>query len=476
MSITFTLNGTARTVSAEPGENLQALLQRIGIPSVRQADDAEGFAGADTVLFDGRPVLAGLMVAGQADGHSIDTVESLMENGRLSALQGAMLDAGVVQSAFNSPAAALLIEDLLRRSPDPTEEEVRDALSGLFSRATGYQQFYLAVELAAKRRDNPGFTRAVAEEFRQDLKVIGKAHRRVDGVKLVAGMKAYVEDRVEPGSCVLRMLRSPHAHARIKQVDTKAAEAVPGVVAVFTYRNTPDLLYTFAGQGYPEPSAYDFRMFSPVVRHVGDRVAAIVAEDDRAAEAALALIAITWERLPAVLSMDAAMAPGAPLVHGDQADRIRFELSIGSDPKRNLAASASGSTGDMARGLSEADVVVERTYTTSKVQCTPVEAHVVYTRMDGDRLVIHASTQVPWHLRRIVARALGIRENRIQVIKERIGGGYGSKQDILLEDVCAWATLQTGRAILYKYTREEEFIASTTRHPFRIHVTMGGKK
>ncbi|HUJ75534.1 MAG TPA: molybdopterin cofactor-binding domain-containing protein, partial [bacterium] len=387
-----------------------------------------------------------------------------------------MLDAGVVQSAFNSPAAALLIEDLLRRSPNPTEAEVRDALSGLFSRATGYQQFYLAVELAARRRDDPSYARPVAEEFRQDLKVIGKAHRRVDGVKLVAGMKAYVEDRVEAGSCVMRMLRSPHAHARIKQIDTKAAEAVPGVVAVYTHRNTPELLYTFAGQGYPEPSAYDFRMFSPVVRHVGDRVAAVVAEDDRAAEAALALIAITWEKLPAVLTLDAAMAHGAALVHGDQADRIHCELSIGSDPRRNLAASASGSTGDVARGLAEADVVVERTYTTSKVQCTPVEPHVVYTRMDGDRLVIHASTQVPWHLRRIVARALGIRENRIQVIKERMGGGYGSKQDVLLEDVCAWATLQTGRSILYKYTREEEFIAATTRHPFRISVSMGGKK
>ena len=119
------------------------------------------------------------------------------------------------------------------------------------------------------------------------------------------------------------------------------------------------------------------------------------------------------------------MAPGAPLVHGDQADRIRCELSIGSDPRRNLAASASGSTGDVARGLAEADAVVERTYTTSKVQCTPVEPHVVYTKMDGERLVIHASTQVPWHLRRIVARALGIRENRIQVIKERIDRNRG---------------------------------------------------
>jgi putative selenate reductase molybdopterin-binding subunit len=476
MSISFTLNRVARTVAAEQGENLQVLLQRMGIPSVRRADDGEGFVGADTILFDGKAVLAGLMVAGQAEGHSIETVESLMQKGQLSALQGAMLDAGVVQSAFTSPAAALLIEELLRRSPDPTEEEITDALSGLFSRATGYQQFYLAVDLARRRRKDPSFTRPVAEEFREDLRVIGKNRRRVDGTKLVAGMKAYVEDRVDPGSCVMLMLRSPHAHARILDIDTAAAEALPGVVTVVTHRNCPDRLYTFAGQGFPEPSPYDFRMFSPVVRHVGDRVAAVVAETEQAAEAALGLIATKYEILPAVLSMEAAMADRAPLVHGDQLEKIRCELSIGSDPKRNLAASASGSTGDVEKGFAEADAVVERTYTTSRVQCTPVEPHVVYTKMDGDRIVIHASTQVPWHLRRIVANVLGIRENRIHVIKERMGGGYGSKQDILLEDVCAWATLQTGRSIFYKYTREEEFIAATTRHPFRVNVKIGGKK
>ncbi len=476
MNLAFTLNRVPRTVSAEPGENLQALLQRLGIPSVRRADDGEGFVGADTILLDGRAVLAGLMVAAQVEGHSVETIEGLMDNGLLSPLQGAMLDAGVVQSAFNSPAAALLIEELLRRTPAPTEEDVRDALSGLFSRSTGYQQFFLAVELARRRRGDPSAAMPVAEEFRGDLRVIGKAHRRVDGKKLVAGMKAYVEDRVEPGSCVMMMLRSPHAHARILGLDTSAAEGLPGVVAVFTHANCPDILYSPAGQGYPEPSPYDFRMFSPVVRHVGDRVAAVVAESGIIAAEALRRIEVRYEVLPAVLSLDAAMAPDAPVVHGDHVGQVRCELAIGADPKRNLAASASGATGDVVKGFAEADAVIERTYSTSKVQCTPIEPHVAYTKMDGDRLVIHASTQVPWHLRRILARVLGIRENRIRVIKERIGGGFGSKQDILLEDVCAWATLTTGRPVFYKYTREEEFIAATTRHPFRVTVKMGGKR
>ncbi|HEY9595127.1 MAG TPA: molybdopterin cofactor-binding domain-containing protein, partial [Spirochaetia bacterium] len=421
-------------------------------------------------------MLAGLMIAGQVEGRSIETVESLLENGKLSALQGAMLDAGVVQSAFTSPAAALLIEELLRRTPAPTEEDVRDALSGLWSRATGYKQFFLAVELARQRRRDPSFTLPIAEEFRDDLRVVGKNHRKIDGRKLVAGMKAYVEDRVETGSCVLHMLRSPHAHARIAGIDTSAALAFPGVVAVYTHENTPDRHFTQAGQGFPEPSPYDFRMFSPVVRHVGDRVAAVIAESDAIAAEAVKRVVVRYEVLPAVLSMDAAMAPGAPLVHGDHLDAVHSQFPIGAEPGRNLAASASGSIGDLDAGFREADAVVERTYETSKIQCTPVETHVVYTRMDGDRLVIHASTQVPWHLRRIVCETIGIPENRVRVIKERVGGGYGSKQDILLEDVCAWATLRTGRSVFYKYTREEEFVAATTRHPFRVTVKMGAKK
>jgi len=502
MNVGFTLNGVRRTVAAAVGENLQALLQRIGIHSVRNSDEGEGFAGSDTILLDGRPVLAGLMVAGQAEGRAIETVESLMKDGRLSAIQEAMLDAGIVQSAYNSPAAALLIADLLARIESPSEDDVRDALSGLFSRATGYRQFFQAVALARERirveralaetgpasgegrrgntasgpaASSPGMlpTGDPAGDPASGHRFVGRDWRRVDGLKLVAGMKAYVEDRVEPGSCVLKMLRSPHAHARITSIDTAAAEAVPGVVMVITYANCPDVRYGCAGQGAPEPSPYDRRMFETLLRHHGDRVAAVVADTEEAALAALALVKVEYEVLDPVLTLEEAMSDHAPLVHPEP---IEYPLPIGADARRNLAASASGSTGDVERALLDADVVVERTYVTSRVQCTPLEPHVVYTRMDGDRIVIHASTQVPWHLRRIVARVLGIGENRVRVIKERIGGGYGSKQDILLEEVCAFATFATGRPVFHKYTREEEFVAATVRHPFRARVKMGARR
>jgi putative selenate reductase molybdopterin-binding subunit len=476
MRIRFTLNGKGRSVSAEPGESLQALLQRIGIPSVRSSDDGEGFTGSDTILFDGKAVLAGLMVAGQAEGHSLETIESLSSGSQLSVLQESMLDAGVVQSAFNTPGAALLLEELLRRKEAPTQEDVREALSGLFSRSTGYKQFFLAVELARKRRRDPSWSTAVSPVFRDGLRIIGKAARKIDGVKLVAGMKAYVEDRVEVGSCVLVMLRSPHAHAVIRSIDTTLAEALDGVVLVIDHRNCPDIAYGQAGQGFPEPSPYDYRMFSRTVRHVGDRVAAVVAEDAETARRALSLIKVEYDVIAPTLTLEDAMGGKRPPVHGDHLPGIVYQFSIGADAARNLAASASGGTGDVEEGLRAADAVVERTYSTSRVQCTPLEPHVVYTKMDGDRLIVHASTQVSWHLRRILARVLGRPENMIRVIKERIGGGYGSKQDVLLEEVCAFATVRTGRPVLYKYTREEEFIAATTRHPFRVTVAMGAKK
>jgi putative selenate reductase molybdopterin-binding subunit len=156
--------------------------------------------------------------------------------------------------------------------------------------------------------------------------------------------------------------------------------------------------------------------------------------------------------------------------------RVIYQFPIHADPRRNLAASVHGGIGDLARGLAEAEVVIEREYETSQVQCAPVEPHVVYTRIEDERLIIHASTQVPWHVRRIVSRVLGLGENQVRVIKERVGGGFGAKQDMVLEEVAAYATWVTGRPVLFRLTREEEFIASRTRHPMKIKVTLGAKR
>ncbi|SUX68822.1 xanthine dehydrogenase, molybdenum-binding subunit [Citrobacter amalonaticus] len=157
-------------------------------------------------------------------------------------------------------------------------------------------------------------------------------------------------------------------------------------------------------------------------------------------------------------------------------EHMVINFPIGSRPRKNIAASIHGHIGDMEKGFAEADVVIERTYHSTQAQQCPAEPHICFTRMDGDRLIIHASTQVPWHLRRQVARLVGMKQHKVHVIKERVGGGFGSKQDILLEEVCAWATCVTGRPVYFRYTREEEFIANTSRHVAKVTVKLGAKK
>lgn len=226
-------------------------------------------------------------------------------------------------------------------------------------------------------------------------------------------------------------------------------------------------------------------------------MAAVVAENEAIALKALSLIEVEYDVLKPVLSIDEAKADGAPLVHdepviyvngapadlaeqnknaADRGEHLQINFPIGAKPCKNIAAGVHGHIGDLDKGFAEADTVIERTYESRQVQQCPTEPHICYTYMNGDRLVIHASTQVPWHLRRQVARILGLKQNKVHVIKERVGGGFGSKQDILLEEVCAWATYVTGRPVSFRYTREEEFIANTSRHVAKVKIKLGAKK
>jgi len=497
MKINFKLNGTPRSANTEVGDNVQALLQKMGCYSVRDSDNGTGFVGSDIVILDGKLASAGLLIAAQIDGKEIKTVESLSPHHTMSSVQSALVDAGVVQSAYNSPSAALILTDLLQRVESPSRADITDAFSGIYIRDVGYEQYFLATELAKQRLKDPAASMQIAEEFRDDLKEVGKVRRKIDGPQLVMGKSAYVEDKLTPGHLTLKMLRSPHAHAYITNIDTSRAEKMPGVELVITYLNCPDEYFTTAGQGFPEPSPHDCRMFSQKVRHVGDRVAAVVAETEEIALAAIAVIDVKYEVLKPVFTMEEAAKENAPIVQqgavefmSDDPDnmaelnqntdprdgKIIYPFPIHADPHKNLASYIDGGIGDTVKGFAEAEVIIEKEYETKQVHCTPCETHTVFTRMEGDRLVLHASTQVPWHLRRNIATILGLSENKVRVIKERVGGGYGSKQDILLEDVCAFATLKTGKSVFFQLTREEEFIAASTRHPMKIKVKLGAKR
>ncbi len=497
MSIQFNLNGRPETLHCAPDTNVQTLLHSMGLHSVRNSDDGWGFAGSDVVSFNGRMVNASLLIAAQLEGAEVKTAESLSSWNKLSLVQQAMIDVGVVQSGYNDPALALLLTDLLARIPDPTREEINDALSGLFSRDAGYQQFYDVVALAVKRKSDPEYTQSFAPEFRDDLDIVGKNCPKLDSAKMVQAKPCYVEDRIPHNACVVKILRSPHAHAWITRLDVSKAEALPGVVTVITHENCPDIPYTPGGQSAPEPSPLDRRMFGQKMRHVGDRVAAVVAESVEIAKEALKLIEVEFEVLKPVMSIDEARAEDAPIVHNEPIEygvgapddleqqnihadpregKLIVNFPIGCYPRKNIAASVHGHIGDMEKGFAEADVIIERTYESKQVQQSPAETHICYSYMDGDRLVMHDSTQVPWHVRRQVAKILGIKQNKVHIIKERVGGGFGSKQDILLEDVCAWATYTTGRPVYFHHTREEEFICNSSRHVAKVTVKLGAKK
>jgi putative selenate reductase molybdopterin-binding subunit len=496
MVLELTINGAKRNVGAEPGERLRDVLRREGLLSVRDGCSGEGSCGACSVLLDGRLVNSCLLVVGQVVGHALRTVEGFARPLELSTLQRAFVDTGVVQCGYCTPALLLAVQELLERVGNPSRDQVKDALSGVLCRCTGYQQLFEAVSLAVRRRDDPSAP-AGGPEFEKDLRFVGKRVSKVDGYRLARGEASFVEDRVRPGHAFLAMLQSPHAHAFIRSIDTSEAEALPGVLHVVTWKNCPDVWYNPAGQSYPEPSPYDRRMFDQKLRHVGDRVAGVVATTLEIARGALERIRVEYDVLTPVFDIDQAKAEGAPTVHGGRVDyvagsppdlsaynagvdaregRILYQFPIHADPHRNLAASATGGIGDIDAGFAKAEVVIERSYQTSQVQCTPLEPHVVYTRMEGERLVVHASTQVPSHLRRIISRILGVAENRVRVVKERVGGGFGAKQDMVLEEVAAWCTWVTGRDVLFRYSREEEFVASRTRHPMRIRVKLGARK
>ncbi len=304
-----------------------------------------------------------------------------------------------------------------------------------------------------------------------NFKAIGKNTKKIDALSLATGQPMFTDDLILPDTLQIKILYSPHAHAVIEEIDTTEAEKYPGVKMVLTYKNTPQIMHTTAGQGWPEPSPYDTCMFNKKMRFVGDRVAAVVAETEEQAAEALKLIKVKYKVLPAVFGPEEAIKEGAPVIHDED------NITGAYDPKRNLAAHIEMRVGDVEKGFEESDVVVEEEFETQYAQHTPIEPHVTLTYMDDyGRIVIRTATQVPFHVRRIVAQALDIPVQKIRVVKPRIGGGFGTKQEIILEEICAFVTLKTGRPARLLYTREEEFISARTRHPFKVKVKIGAKK
>ncbi len=500
MNVELTLNGSRRSLSCAPGETLHAALRREGCLSVRFGSET-GETGAAAVLLDGRLVSADVLLAAQAGGHDVTTLEGLdVATGELHPIQRAFVETGALQSGYAAGAMVLATKALLERNPDPADDEIRDALSGILDRESGYVKVVEAVRRAAavlRGEAPPPFEPLVVERLSdRDLSlgpppapaaaaaavprlvpspevpattIVGRGTDKVDSVGLAKGRAAFAGDLEPRGLLHAKVLRSPHAHARILAIDDAAARQLAGVHAVVHYANTSRVKYSSAGQSWPNPYPWDQVSFDTKVRHVGDRVAAVAAETVEIAEEACRRIKVTYEVLPAVLDPGQAMADDAPVIH-DEPDSVGIY-----DAPRNRCAHVEGATvADMDAAFAAADRVFEQTFHVQAVQHCGIEPHVVTGWLDEDeRLVLSASTQVPFHVRRMVAPLLGLPVKRIRVIKPRVGGAFGAKQEMLIEDIVGHLVLATGRPVRLELTREEEFMSSRTRHAEELTLRTG---
>ena len=519
MKIKVTINHNSVEWEILPADTLLKVLRREGFFGAKSGGCQQGECGACTVLLDGKPINSCAKLAAQAGGHSIQTIESLGEHPEkgwkvsagLHPIQQAMVDSGAIQCGYCTPAMVLEAKALLDRNPYPSETEVREALAPVLCRCTGYIKPVQAILQAAavlRGEIQPGVLPTgvpmppdwlgnlpehgqPSEPSSSDMslqtrvmpkitiapqtmgwKSVGKPERKVDSIKLVQGKPAFTGDIDLRGMLIAKVLHSPLAHARIRKIDTSRAKSLPGVAAVLTWQDLPRVVYSTAGQSDPIPGPLDAFSLDQKVRFVGDRVAFVAAETEEIANKALELIDVEYETLPAILDPTQAMQPGAVKIH-DEPEYIKFDRS---DPQVNLAAQIRIDIGSVDEGFLLADRIYEADYEVPKVQQAHIEPHVVITYWDeDDRLVIRTSTQVPFHVRRILAPVLRLPIKRIRVMKPRIGGGFGGKQEVLIEDVAAHLTIATGRPVRFEYTREEEFTASRSRHPMRIHLKTGVK-
>jgi putative selenate reductase molybdopterin-binding subunit len=515
----LTLNGQRVSATIAPEATLlEVLRNEFRVFGVKHGCET-GECGACTVLLDGEPVNSCVLLAAQADNKEITTIESVGQHPEqgwrltpgLDPLQQAFVETGAIQCGYCTPAMILAARALLAEDSEPDEDDVREALSGVLCRCTGYLKPVQAVlraaavlrgedvppiggylprpvDFAGPQEEEPPppgggapevLTRTgimpqirVATDTR-GWATVGRPEPKVDAVKLVQGKPAFAADIEMRGMLVAKVLHSPHAHAWIKDIRAAKARALAGVAAVLTWKDVPRVVYSTAGQSDPIPGPLDSFSLDRKVRFVGDRVALVAAESEAIAEQALSLIEVDYEVLPAILDPAQAMAEGAVVIH-DEPEYVNFAES---DPSRNRAAHIHIDIGDVEKGLAQADQIFEETYEVPKVQQASIEPHVVVTYWDeDDRLVIRTSTQVPFHVRRQMAPVLGLPPKRIRVIKPRIGGGFGGKQEVMVEDVAAHLTIATGRPVRYETSRAEEFFFARSRHPMRIRMRTGVKK
>ena len=449
--MSISVDGATFEQAPRPGQCLRTHLRDLGHFGVKKGCDA-GDCGACTVHVDGKPVHSCVYPAVRAHGRAVTTIEGLGSPDGLHPVQQRFLAAQGFQCGFCTAGFIMTTAAL----DDEQLTDLPRAFKGNLCRCTGYRAISDAVHGVSHTEEA----------------AVGGNLPAPAGPQVVTGTARYTFDVATPGLLHLKILRSPHAHARIIAIDTRAALAVPGVHAVLTHHDAPKDLFSTGRHERFEDDPLDTRILDDVVRYRGQRVAAVVAETEGAAEAACERIAVEYELLPAVFDPEAAMRPGAPVLHPGKGPANGIARA-----EENVAGEVRGEIGDVAAGFAAADEVYSATFQTQRVQHASLETHGALAWVDADgRLTVRTSSQVPFLTKRALCLLFDLPADRVRVLTGRVGGGFGGKQEMLAEDIVSLATLILNRPVKYEYTRSEQFQAATTRHPFKVEVSLGARR
>ncbi|MBR1206017.1 MULTISPECIES: molybdopterin-dependent oxidoreductase [unclassified Bradyrhizobium] len=453
--MTFEINGKTFSTHPRAGQCLRTFLRELGHFGVKKGCDA-GDCGACTVLLDGESVHSCLIPAFRADGHAITTIEGFAGVTGMHPLQQAFLDAQGFQCGFCTAGMILTCASLNQAQ----RQDLDAALKGNICRCTGYRSIQDALDGKINIEDATAGT------------AFGRSLPAPAGPLIVHGAAHYTFDTTIDGLLHIKLLRSPHAHARIVAIDKTDALKAAGVHAVLTHEDAPDCLFSTARHERDWMDPDDTRVLDTTVRFIGQKVAAVVADSEAAAENACRLIKVAYEILPAVFDPAESIAAGAPAIHADKTTAHRV-----ANAACNIVAETHGEFGDVTRGFAEAAVTYEGTFTTQRVQHAALETHGGLAWLDSSGVLnVRSSTQVPFLTRRTLASLFKLPTDKVRVFCERVGGGFGGKQEMLVEDILALAALRTGRPVKLELTREEQFTATSTRHPMRVTVKAGADK
>ena len=440
--MTFQVNGQSFSTRPAAGQCLRTYLRALGWFGVKKGCDA-GDCGACTVWLDGEPVHSCITPAFRAAGHEVTTIEGLAKGNELHPMQRVFLDAQGYQCGF---CTAGMIMTAAKLKP-AQKAELGRSLKGNICRCTGYRSIDDA--LAGKSEIELGTG-------------VGHSAPAPAGPDVVTGKARFTLDVAIQGLLHMKLARSPHAHARIRTIDKSAALAVPGVRAVFSYEDAPAVAFSTARHEVRAIDPDDTLVLDRVMRFIGQRVAAVAADSESAAEEGCRKLKIDYEMFPAVFNPDVAMKAGAPAVH---------------EGHPNVMARVAGGIGDVEKGFAQADAVHEGTYYYGRIQHAHLETLAAIGWVDANGLLnIRSSTQVPFLTRQELARVFDLKPEKVRVFCERVGGGFGAKQEMLVEDVVALAALKLGQPVKLEFTREEQFVAATTRHPMRVQIKIGAKR